>query len=71
MMPGVQKPHWLAPVAQNASAHRSRPIAETLERRDRPAGDTAGGSHARDPWLAVDQHGAAAALPLRAAAVLR
>ncbi len=47
-----------------------RPIAHALERRDRAAGDTAGGSHARHPWLVVDEHGAAATLPLRAAAVL-
>ena len=28
-MPGVQKPHWLTPVAQNASAHRSRVAASS------------------------------------------
>ena len=26
MMPGVQKPHWLAPVAQNASAQAARSL---------------------------------------------
>ena len=33
MMPGVQKPHWLAPVAQNASAHAARDlVGQAVER---------------------------------------
>ena len=72
MMPGVQKPHWLAPVAQKASAHRARSSSgEPVDGRDRPPRDPAHGGHARDPGLAVHQHGAATALTLRAAPVLR
>ena len=46
-------------------------FAETLDGGHRPARDPACRRDACDPRLAVDQHGAAAALALRAAAVLR
>ena len=70
-MPGVQNPHWLAPVAQNASAQRSRVASgQAVDRRDRPPRHPPGRGHAGDPRLAVDQHRAAPALPLRAAPVL-
>ena len=49
MIPGVQKPHWLAPVAQNASAQRSRVGVEALEGRDRPPGHPAGRASRRPP----------------------
>ena len=72
MIPGVQNPHWLAPVAQNASAQRrSFGRVEAVERRDRATCDSAYRRHAGDTRRAVDQHGAAAALALGTAAVLR
>ena len=70
-MPGVQNPHCDPPVATNAHANRSRTSGvEALDRRDRPALDARRGGDARDPGVAVDQHGATAALALRRAAVL-
>ena len=70
MIPGVQKPHWLAPVAQNASAQRAG-VGQALDvvTISRPATRRAG-RDAGDAGCAVDQHRAAAALALRAAAVL-
>ena len=86
-IPGVQKPHWLAPHPPIASAHTSAGSADARRiwcvRADRaeqgtartPAvarsGDlvvavNAGG----DPRRAVDENGAAPALPLRSAPVL-
>ena len=72
MMPGVQNPHWLAPVAaEGLGPHAARVAAcPPTVVIDRPATRRAG-RHARDPRLAVDEHGAAAALALRAAPVLR
>ena len=71
MMPGVQNPHWLAPVATNASAHAVDDLGrEAVEGGDGPAGHPADRGHAGDPGRAVDEHRAAAALALRAAAVL-
>ncbi len=71
-IPGVQKPHWLAPVAQKASAQRI-PVrgVQAVEGGDGPTGDPAGRGHARHPRRPVDQHRAATALALGAAAVLR
>ena len=68
-IPGVQNPHWLAPAAVNAAAQRSassRPSTVVTSRSGHPPGR----GHAGHPGLAVHQHRAAAALPLRAAAVL-
>ncbi len=71
MIPGVQNPHWLAPVATKASAHRpALGRGHSLEGGDAPAGDPPGRRHAGDPGGAVDEHGAAAALALWAAPVL-
>ena len=71
MIPGVQKPHCDAPVATNASTSPSRVgVGQTGERGDRPARDPRRGRHAGDARVAVDEHRAAAALPLRRAAVL-
>ena len=69
MIPGVQNPHWLAPVAAKASAHASASASPSSVVTVRPAtrGDR---GHAATRGLAVDQHRAAAALALRAAAVL-
>ena len=70
-MPGVQKPHWLAPCATKASAQRSRSSAGAPSRVvTRRSGDAADGRDAGDPGRPVDPHGAAPALALRAAAVL-
>ena len=44
---------------------------EPIDRGDRSPVDATGRCYTCDPWLTVDQNGAAAALPLRAAAVLR
>ena len=68
-MPGVQNPHWLAPAAVNAAAQRSASV-QALDGRDLAAGHPPGRGHAGHPGLTVHQHGAAAALALRAAAVL-
>ena len=49
-MPGVQNPHWLAPVAQNASPHAvALGRVEALEGGDRPSPDPPGRGHARHP----------------------
>ena len=70
-MPGVQNPHWLrAGGAERLAPTRPRRRVEALDRRDRPAGHPAGRRHAGHPRGAVDQHRAAAALALGAAAVL-
>ena len=69
--PGVQNPHWLAPVAQKASAQASRSAgSRPVQGGHRPTGDPAGRGHAGHAGCAVDQHRAAAALALGAAAVL-
>ncbi len=72
MIPGVQKPHWLAPVAVKAAVHRSRVAGSRPSNvvTSRPP-DPRDGRHARDPRRAVDQHRAASALTLGAASVLR
>ena len=70
-MPGVQKPHWLAPWATKAQAQRSRSaVGSPSEGGHTSSGDAADGSHARHPGQAVDPHRAAPALSLWAAAVL-
>ena len=70
-MPGVQNPHWLAPVATKASAQRSRCAAGIPSRvvTLRPATRRTRG-HAGHPGQAVDPHGATATLTLGATAVL-
>ena len=71
-MPGVQKPHWLRPAAQKASAQRvAHSGVEAVDRGDRAAGHAAHRRDARHAGLPVDQHRAAPALTLGAAAVLR
>ena len=47
-MPGVQNPHWLAPVAQNEAAQRSRTSASSPSRVviARPATRRTGVTHA-------------------------
>ncbi len=46
-MPGVQKPHWLPPVAQSAPAHASRMAGSrpSIVVTDRPATRRAGVTH--------------------------
>ena len=71
MMPGVQKPHWLAPVAVKAAAQVvSLVLGQAVERRDLTSADPAGRGHAADPRRAVHEHRATTALALGAAAVL-
>ena len=71
-MPGMQKPHCSPPHAANASANAVALVGvDALERDDRLAGDLGQRLLAADDGLAVDEHGAAAALPRRRAAVLR
>jgi hypothetical protein len=50
MMPGVQKPHWLPPAAQNASAHRSALSSPSSVVTDRPATRPTGVTHATRGW---------------------
>ena len=47
-MPGVQNPHWLAPVAQNASPHEARVAASSPSSVviDRPRTRRTGVTHA-------------------------
>ena len=70
-MPGVQNPHCDPPVATNALAKWSRCAGSRPSTvvTDRPS-TRVGRGDARDPGVAVDQDGAAAALALRRAAVL-
>ena len=71
-MPGMQKPHCRPPQAAKASAYALALVGvDALERDDRPTGDLGQRLLARHDGLAVDQHGAAAALAGRRAAVLR
>ena len=71
MMPGVQKPHWLAPVAQKASAQASlRAGIQARERRDPATRHTPCRCDAGHAGGSVHQHRARTALPLRAATVL-
>jgi hypothetical protein len=46
MIPGVQKPHWLAPVAQKAAAHRPASGSPSTVVMARPATRRAGVTHA-------------------------
>ncbi len=46
MIPGVQNPHWLAPLAQNASAQRSPSASPSIVVTDRPAIRRTGVTHA-------------------------
>ena len=71
MIPGVQNPHCEPPVATNAAASASRSSAgrPSTVVTVRPAIRATGVTHATRA-LAVDEHGAAAALALRRAAVL-
>jgi hypothetical protein len=72
-MPGVQNPHWLPPVEHRASAHSllapagSSPSTVVMVR---PATRRSGRHTRATRGAAVDQHRAAAALPLGAAPVL-
>ena len=72
MMPGVQNPHWLrADIAEGAGPPLARSLGKALDGGDGPSGHAAGGGHAGDAGLSVDEHRAAPALALGAAAVLR
>ena len=56
MMPGVQKPHWLAPVAQNAPPQRARssalnPSSVVMER---PLTRRVGVTHATRGWPSIN-----------------
>ena len=71
MIPGVQKPHWLAPTPVKASAQRPlTSSAEALEGGHRAPGHPADRGDAGHPGGAVHPDRAAAALALGAAAVL-
>ena len=70
-MPGVQKPHWLAPCCDERGGPAvAQLLRRSLEGGDLASGDAADGRDAGDAGRAVDPHGAAPALTLRAAAVL-
>ena len=61
--------------ASRRSRRRPRPACrepgvEAVDGRHRTTGDPGGRGHAGDPWVAVDEHRAAPALPLGHAAVL-
>ena len=60
MIPGVQKPHWLAPVAQNASAQveRSSGARPAIVVMRRPATRRTGVTHATrgEPSTSTVQH---------------
>ncbi len=65
-----------AALAGAARGERVRPwadglVTQPLERGDRSPGHAANRRDAGHPWRAVDQHGAATALALRAAPILR
>ena len=69
-IPGVQNPHCDPPVATNASASAAPDRrVEAVDGRDRSPRDPRGRGDARDPRIAVDEHGATATLTLRRAAV--
>ena len=67
-------PRRAEPALRRAARHeRLGPchrVGEPIDRRDVPPGDAPDGCHARNAWLAVDEHGAAPALSLRAAPIL-
>ncbi len=71
-IPGMQKPHWTAPVAANASAMIWRSIrGNPFERDDVPSVGLLGGDGAGHLRGTVHEREAGAALPLRLAAVFR
>ena len=72
MIPGVQKPHWLAPVSVNDSVQIDRKASSMPSNvvTRRPCTRRAGVTH-ETRGLAVDPYRAAAALSLGAASVLR
>ena len=71
-MPGMQKPHWTPPAAAKARANRSRSESSSPSSVRMLASRGGGGRHrAGDLGRAVDEGEAAAALPLRRAAVLQ
>ncbi|MDZ7734443.1 MAG: hypothetical protein U5R31_16460 [Acidimicrobiia bacterium] len=71
MIPGVQKPHWLAPVAAQAPGPRvAHVLGQAVGGGDLPTGDTPDGRDAGDPGLAVDEDRATPALALGTTAVL-
>ena len=71
MMPGVQKPHWLAPVDVKASAQRRHVSGvEAVEGGHLTAGHAPGRRDARHAGCPVDPHRATPALALGAAPVL-
>ena len=67
--PGMQKPHWTAPVSRNAcwSGCRRRRRRESLDGRDGGAVGLDREHQARVHALAIEQDGARAALPDEAA----
>ena len=68
-MPGMQKPHWMAPVSRNASCSAAEPGPglEALDRGDVHAVGLDGQHEAGVHGPAVDEDGAGAALALGAA----
>jgi hypothetical protein len=50
MIPGVQKPHWLPPLVQNAAAHWSASARPSIVVTARPATRVTGVTHATRGW---------------------
>ena len=67
--PGCAEPALRRAARRERIGPRHR-VGQPVDRRDVAPGDAPDGRHARDAWLAVDEHGAAPTLTLRAAPIL-